>query len=70
MTLSVGAAVTSALDNNLSERLHWLEIVLSILNPQVAAKAFPDVFPMINRNIGSGCARSSAEDHECFEPAS
>jgi len=41
VSISVGAAVTSSLENNVSERLTWLENVLATLNPKVSA------FPLI-----------------------
>lgn len=35
VVLSVGAAVTSSLDNNTTERLAWLETVLTTVDPTV-----------------------------------
>lgn len=35
VSISVGAAVTSSLENNVSERLTWLENVFATLNPKV-----------------------------------
>jgi hypothetical protein len=35
LALSTGAVVSDALDNNLPERLRWLEAVLSSVNPNV-----------------------------------
>ena len=34
--ISVGAAVTSSLENNVSERLAWLENVFATLDPRVS----------------------------------
>ncbi|MCJ1396568.1 hypothetical protein MMC18_009459 [Xylographa bjoerkii] len=65
VTLSVGAAVTSSLDNNLSERLDWLEIVLSILNPQdpdVRGVA-PRIMNVLSQRLESQYMRLAEMDH-------
>jgi hypothetical protein len=33
--LSVAVAVTSTLSTNISQRLHWLDVVLQNVNPRV-----------------------------------
>ncbi|MCJ1399569.1 hypothetical protein MMC11_002771 [Xylographa trunciseda] len=65
VTLSVGAAVTSALDSNLSERLDWLEIVLSILNPldpDVRGVA-PRIMNVLSQRLESQYMRLAEMDH-------
>ncbi|MCJ1377162.1 hypothetical protein MMC17_000254 [Xylographa soralifera] len=65
VTLSVGAAVTSALDNNLSERLDWLEVVLSILNPQDpdVREVAPRIMNVLSQRLESQYMRLAEMDH-------
>ena len=46
VSISVGAAVTSSLEKNVSERLTWLENVFATLNPRVSG--FYPLSPFIN----------------------
>jgi hypothetical protein len=41
LALSTGAVVTEVMDNHMSERLTWLEAVLSNVDPHVCDYAFP-----------------------------
>ena len=43
ITLSVGAAVTNVLENNVMERLAWLEVVFANIDPRVS-HGLPFVF--------------------------
>ncbi|MCJ1285350.1 hypothetical protein MMC26_004690 [Xylographa opegraphella] len=65
VTLSVGAAVTSALENNLSERLDWLDIVLSILNTQDpdVREVAPRIMNVLSQRLESQYMRLAELDH-------
>ncbi|KAL9131741.1 MAG: hypothetical protein Q9217_000416 [Psora testacea] len=57
VVLSVGAAITGSLENNVQERLTWLETVLACVDPNVARK----VLDVISQRLQSNYMRIAEE---------